>query len=296
MTLDDYLRERYRTSTARVYANQIARYRRERESVEAADYGAVLGYLAERRRAGASAKTLHRELDALKVYYEYLLAAGVRDDHPCRSLSLADAQDRSVRLDELYEREQLDGLLKDYRAADRRNQRRGEVVVGLLIYQALTAGEVTRLRLEDVDLEAGTVYVGAGGKTAARTLGLRASQVLTLWRYVEEDRGRYVAMAEERVNSVGGGRTDWLLFDTRGGQLQGGEINRLINRGRAKRDKLRPQKIRQTVIAELLAAGHDVRIVQAFAGHRRSSATEQYERTGLEELAEAVAKHHPRQG
>jgi len=289
MKLQDYLAERYRSSTAKVYGNQIERYRREREHTETAGYAEVLDYIAELRGRGMSAKSLHRQLDSIKVYYSYMQASGQRTDHPCRTLVLADAQDRQIRLGELYSREQLAELAEGYKAANPLNQRRGEVIIGLLINQALTAGEVTRLRVGDVNLEAGTVYVGAGGKTAQRTLALKASQVLTLWRYVEENRSRYLELASAKNE-----RDDWLLYDTRGGQLSGGELNRLINQGRSKADRLRPQKIRQTVIAELVAAGHDIRIVQAFAGHRRSSATEQYKRTGLEELAEAVVKHHPR--
>jgi len=290
-TLKDYLAERYRASAVRSYINRITRYveRIGETKAREASYQDVLGYVVELRRNGLHAKTLRHELAAVKMYYEWLLESGQRIDHPCRTLVLRDAVDRQIRLDELYTREQLEDLISSYKAADPLNQRRGEVVIGLLINQALTAGEVTRLRIGDVDLEAGTVYVGAGGKTAERTLALKASQVLALWRYIEEDRSRYVSMATAR-----GERTDWLLFDTRGGQLDGGQLNRLINRGRSKADRLRPQKIRQTVIAELVAAGHDVRIVQAFAGHRRSSATEQYKRTGLEELAEAVMKLHPR--
>lgn len=290
-TFEAYLKDTYRPGSVRSYANRVERYRRHiGDGIDAATYRDVLAYVAQLRRGGGvKAKSLLHELAAVKIYYTWLQETGQRADHPCRTMKLADAVDRQVRLDQLYEREQLESLATGYRAADPEDQRRGEVIIGLLIHQALTAGEITRLRLDDVDLEAGLIRVAAGGKTAARTLALRASQVLALWRYVDQSRARYVAMA-----TAAGKAGDWLLFDTQGGQLDGGQLNRLINQGREKADRLRPQKIRQTVIAELIAAGHDVRIVQAFAGHRRSAATEEYKRTGLEELAEAVAKHHPR--
>ena len=204
-------------------------------------------------------------------------------------MRLADAYDRRVRTDELYAADEVARWASTYRAAKAEDQRRGEVVVGLLANQALTAGDVARLRVGDVDPEAGTVYVGAGGKTAERTLSLRASQVMTLWRYVTEDRGRYVAMARGR-----GLCDEWLLFDTQGGQLVGGQLHRLVNVGRAEADRLNPQRVRQSVIAGLVAAGHDVRLVQAFAGHRNSTATAQYRRSDAEALAEAVARLHPR--
>lgn len=291
MKLSEYLNENYRTSAVRSYRNRINRFIENigESASKLAKYQDVLDYLNGLRQNGLHAKSLRHELAAVKIYYEWLLETKQRADHPCRTMVLRDAIDKQIRLEELYEREQLDSFISGYKAANPADQKRGEVIIGLLVNQALTAGEVTRLRLVDVDLEAGTIYVAAGGKTAERTLGLRAHQVLGLYRYIEEDRSRYVILAKAK-----GLREDWLLFDTAGGKLEGGGINRLINRGRKHAEKLRPQKIRQTVIAELVAAGHDVRIVQAFAGHRRSSSTEAYKRTGLEELAEAVVKYHPR--
>lgn len=290
-TLKDYLRSRFRAGSAEHVGYRIARYvgRLGEEGAAAATYQDVLAYVAELRRAGLHARTLRLELAAVKAYHAWLVEVGRRADHPCRSMHLRDQVDRQIRLDGLYSAEQLAAWATSYRAARPEDQRRGEVIVGLLVHQALTAGDVTRLRVGDIDLEAGTVYVAAGGKTAERTLRLRASQVIGLWRYASEDRARYVALAGKA-----GARDDWLVFDTQGGQLVGGQLHRLVNVGRAKAEKLKPQRIRQSVIAQLVAAGHELRVVQAFAGHRRSSATEQYRRTGAEELAEAVAKYHPR--
>jgi integrase/recombinase XerD len=51
--------------------------------------------------------------------------------------------------------------------------------------------------------------------------------------------------------------------------------------------------IRQSVIANLLKAGKDVRFVQVFSGHRSPMTTERYQQTGIEELTAAVMKFHP---
>ncbi len=136
--------------------------------------------------------------------------------------------------------------------------------------------------------------VTGDGRTAGRTLGLRARQVLALWGYIEGDRARYVALATAAGERASGEGTGWLLSNTLGRQLSSGLVSGIVNRGRGRAEWLLPQKIRQTVIAELVSAGHELRVVQAFAGHRGASTTERYRRTGSEELAEAVSKHHPR--
>lgn len=56
---------------------------------------------------------------------------------------------------------------------------------------------------------------------------------------------------------------------------------------------LTPLAIRQSVIANLLKAGKDIRAVQVFAGHRSPMTTERYQQTGIEELTAAVMKYHP---
>nr|WP_245189383.1 tyrosine-type recombinase/integrase [Lunatimonas salinarum] len=63
-------------------------------------------------------------------------------------------------------------------------------------------------------------------------------------------------------------------------------------------DVYRPRKvnaltIRQSVIANLLKRGKDLRVVQVFAGHKNPSATEKYKQAQLEELKAAVQRHHP---
>jgi site-specific recombinase XerD len=107
--------------------------------------------------------------------------------------------------------------------------------------------------------------------------------------YMKEDWKRYWRKRPPRK------RFDYFILSENGLQLWKSGINRMINRGREKQDRLTPLKIRQSVIANLLKAGHDLRIVQAFAGHRRTASTEAYKQTGLEELKAAIEKLHPLQ-
>ncbi len=69
----------------------------------------------------------------------------------------------------------------------------------------------------------------------------------------------------------------------------------MINQHQDQQNKLIPLKIRQSVIAHLLKENNDIRIVQEFAGHRRTASTEAYKQTGLEELKSAIDKLHPLQ-
>jgi len=69
----------------------------------------------------------------------------------------------------------------------------------------------------------------------------------------------------------------------------------MLSKGRKSNEIFTPMKIRQSVIANLLKENNDLRIVQEFAGHRRTGSTEAYKRTGLEALKSSIEKLHPRQ-
>ena len=53
------------------------------------------------------------------------------------------------------------------------------------------------------------------------------------------------------------------------------------------------QTIRQSVIAHLLKEGHDLSVVQAFAGHKYPSTTERYRQSEIDTLKAAIENYHP---
>ena len=53
------------------------------------------------------------------------------------------------------------------------------------------------------------------------------------------------------------------------------------------------RKFRQSVIAHLLKSKQDLRVIQAFTGHKCVSSVEEYRQTGLEDLKAMIKKHHP---
>ncbi len=191
--------------------------------------------------------------------------------------------DRRLRLDELYAAERLSEWLGAAGAG------RQKVAAGLLVHLALLSAEAVRLTVGDVDLAAGTVYVNGGGKTDSRILALEASQVLMIDGYVTKER------RELRRAAPRGQRSERLLLTNTGKAVGLASLNKLVNAGRGGDEKLRPLVVRQTVIAGQLEAGHDVRVVQAFAGHRTTTATERHGVGGLKELARPVRALHPRE-
>jgi len=290
MKLTDYLKSKYSTTSIRSYENMIRRFRLSLgELADEAGYHDVLDYIGQLRGQGLHPKSLRNNLFAVKIYFDYLVETGKRNDHPCKYLNLKDQVNRQIAVESLYSREVLEELYEHYQARKAENQRRDKIIISLLIYQALTVLEISQIRVEDVKLEAGTVYIRENVKNRGRTLDLKPKQILLMHSYLKEDWKRYWRKRPPRK------RFDYFILSENGVQIWKSGINRMINRGREKGDRITPMKIRQSVIANLLKEGHDLRVVQVFAGHRRTASTEAYKQTGLEELKAAIEKLHPYQ-
>lgn len=113
---------------------------------------------------------------------------------------------------------------------------------------------------------------------------MKPKQIMLFYRYIHEIR---LEIQKEE--------TERLILNIRGKAIKADDINYLVEtfRDLFPERKLNAQTIRQSVIANLLKAGKDLRVVQVFAGHKNPSSTEKYRQTGLEELKAAVQKHHP---
>ena len=82
---------------------------------------------------------------------------------------------------------------------------RNQVIIGLLVHQALIIREIGALRVVDIDLKAATVQVPATSKTEGRKLRLDAAQVMVLHAYLNEDRPQLLRT-----------KTDHLILTSRG--------------------------------------------------------------------------------
>jgi integrase/recombinase XerD len=154
----------------------------------------------------------------------------------------------------------------------------------LLVNQALLVKEITELKTTDIDLEKGEIRISKTGKNNARTLPLKSPQILLFYNYLKE---------RESVLKQTKKQTESFIINKYGNPLSPHGISRLINEGKDDTDKILPLKIRQSVIAHLLKGGGDLRTVQVFAGHRRSSSTESYKLSEWEALQASVNQYHP---
>lgn len=294
MNLSEYLEKNYSPTAIVSYEQIIDRFLSFMgEQANSATYQDILDYISYLRKQNKHPKTIRNNLYAIKIYYRYLLAVGLRPDHPCQHLYLKDKINRAIPIENLYAPERLENLLETYEYRPLKNhspkkqyiEHRNKVIISLLIYQALTALEITQLEVENVNLESAEIFIKSNVKNKERTLHLKAYQIILLHQYIHEIRPKLKPVNQR------------LILNYRGEIMISSSISDAINSttNDKLKDYLHPFKIRQSVIAHLLKQGNDLRIVQVFAGHRSSASTEAYRQTGLEELKASINKKHPLQ-
>lgn len=290
ITLHNYLEKKYSKSTLASNLYNIKRFTDYYQNkAETATYTDILNYIAYlRKNCDLHPKTLRHCLYGVKIYFNYLLEIGKRKDHPCSELFLKDKINKQIHVDNLYSLETLENFLKTFEIKRKeRLKRRNEVIITLLIYQALTVSEISNLEVENIDLENGEIQIKKGHHQQKRTLPLQAKQILLFYNYLEKERKELLLFNKE--NPV----ISYLILGQYGEKINPHTISKMINEYRKPSEKLQPMRIRQSVIANLLKKENDTRIVQVFSGHRRASTTIQYKQTELEALQNAVNQYHP---
>jgi site-specific recombinase XerD len=297
--LKDWLMKKYSMETAKMYERDIQHFLSQMPNAKTALYADVMQYVEGLRKTYPNPRTINRMLYGVKAYYNYLNETDQRETHPCKSLKLRDAKTKQVQLQDMFTESELESLLdrkERYEALRTRNQ----VIISLLIYQALKTGEIINLKTSDVDLEKGTIYIRKSRKSNARKLELKPKQIMVFYQYLHAcmpDRHKVRPELLEKNQK----ETSQLIINLRGQEETGEGINYLVETMRHKYPgrKLNVRTIRQSVIANLLkptsagGRGKGLREVQYFAGHRKISSTERYRQTGLEELKTAIMKYHP---
>jgi integrase/recombinase XerD len=287
MELQSYLTERFAKRTAHGYGLMIENYCQQVNDPIQSKYKDVLSYLEKERSKGRKANTLLTYVAAIKVYYDYLKKIGKRKDHPCRHMKLKDRIDPRVHVQDLFSSTELDLLMEQPTRGIKKLPRialRDKVILSLLIYQGLTTKNIIGIGLKDLNLEQATVYIKEETTLNARTLELHPRQIMLINKYLNEER--------PTLNKQKSGK---FILTRRYVAERGCGVAKVIKPYK----KLFPDKnlsalaIRQSVIANLLKAGKDIRAVQVFAGHKSPMTTERYQQTGIEELTAAVLKFHP---
>lgn len=286
MSIKEYLQQELQPLTVRIYLYEINKYKLLNTNADNYDYQRVMQYVEQLRKIYAP-KSISRVVASLKKYYNYLIEIGKRKDNPAQAIKLRLSRTEAIQLQDLLTPNELQTLLKPrierYPFLAKRNQ----VIMSLLVNQALKLSEIIQLKIEDINLEKAQINITGTAKTNKRILPLKAEQIILLYHYIKEDRDKLITFRTKGT---------CLLLSKIGEPFTKAGIESLVMSYQTTfftTKSLTVTTIRQSVITNLLAKNNDLRIVQEFAGHKSLDTTEKYKETGLHELKTAIEKLHP---
>lgn len=285
----DYLvLKQFSESTIKIYENGVKeflewtdKHHYQEENIRYAD---LMSYIKHTHKKGKSKLNVQHQLLAVRHYFNYLVKAGKMKSNPAQGVYVRGIARRLPH--DLAEYDELMKLYESYRVKDIRDQR-NKLILGLLIFQALTIEELETLEPDHINLREGKITIIGTDRTNERVLKLEASQMFELQEYLNKTRSRI--LYGPKVNEPE--KITQLITGMEGGTTLSGEVAWMMRR--LKHPKIRQAShIRASVIAEWTRR-HDVRIVQYMSGHKYVSSTERYQSTNLEDLKEQLRKHHP---
>ncbi|MEW6368632.1 MAG: tyrosine-type recombinase/integrase, partial [Acidobacteriota bacterium] len=157
---------------------------------------------------------------------------------------------------------------------------------------ALRLSELAALDLTDLDLTAGTLIVRCGKGSRQRVVPLGDVAIAALLDYLQNAR-RYFHR-RPGVEALFLAATHCGSTGNRLSKASIREIVRNASRAAGLDRPINPHQVRHACATHMLRAGADLRHIQQLLGHARIDTTEIYTQVDVSDLADVLARSHPR--
>lgn len=241
----------------------------------------VLLYLRELQRKGFSQRSSSRVLSSLRTFFKYLILEGVIKVNP---LSGIKGIRQAKSLPTYLTMEEIEKLLSLPELSSPTGKR-DKAILELMYATGLRVSEVVELKMEELELDEGFIYVmGKGGKRRMVPTGEIALKYLSI----------YLNVREEYFEGKG---SPFVFLNYKGEPLTRQGLWKII-KGYGRKigigDKLTPHTLRHSFATHLLERGADLRSIQIMLGHSRISTTQIYTHIATERLKRIWERFHPR--
>jgi integrase/recombinase XerD len=271
----------------------LAFLRSKRKSPLDASADSVRAYLAQLSRKGLAAASRARKLSALRQFFRFLLAEGMRADDPSSAIDSPKLPRPLPKLLSLAEVEALleaaaHGVEQAGEGSARRRALRSTALLETLYATGLRVSELLALPRNVLTSDDQVMTIkGKGGRERLVPLNDSARKALA---------DHIAALAADEVG--GRARSPWLFPSGDGSQHLtrqrfGQELKALAIASGIEPSRVSPHVLRHAFASHLLERGADLRAVQQLLGHADISTTQIYTHVIEERLRRLVEQHHP---
>ncbi|MBL0953288.1 site-specific tyrosine recombinase XerD [Leptospira levettii] len=242
----------------------------------------IMRFLEEERERKISAKTLAREVVAIRQFYKYLRDEKRLDSNPTEKIETPEV---ARTIPDYLTQAEIEELFKNIKE-DNLYELRDKCIFELLYSSGLRISEACNLKMSDIDMENMTITVeGKGGRQRLVPFGEKSLEILK--RYLTESR---TEILKKRT-------CDFVFVSKKGSYINRKSVWRLLNhyikRTKIKK-KVTPHTLRHSFATHLLENHADLKSVQELLGHIDISTTQIYTHMANKTLKEVHKKFHPR--
>jgi integrase/recombinase XerD len=277
------VKRKNKASTNKAYLYVVNRFVIENPTYINYGYNEISKYLGSYIQSKSKRPSMNLIQAGIKQFYLFLYEQGFIEHYPCRNLYIKTKR-IPVNPELLFTQKELQLLLnrhERYKALANRNN----AIISFLIHQALSVGQICKLRLRDLNMEESQVTIRNLGIGKRRILPLKPSQVLILEKHLMQI--KFLGMLHSKLP---------LFVSSAGGPISADSIHYLISTFKPMFPdrNLNPKTIRKSVLANWLNDFHlPVEDVQYLAGHKQPTSTLKYKLPNISESVRMVNLYFP---
>jgi len=242
----------------------------------------VQGFLLALRKKNLSARSVARDLAAIRSFFRFLSQEGILDTNPVEDI---ESPKTARTLPEILSLKEIEQILEQ---PDLHTPLgiRDRAMMEMLYATGMRVSELTHLPTHQVNLEGGYVLLyGKGSKERIVPLGSEAMKWVA--RYLEAARGVLSKGKESPslfINRSGKGMSRQRFWKNLKDYARKAGLHKRIT----------PHLLRHSFASHLLERGADLRSVQMMLGHVDISTTQIYTHVTGEKLKKVHKQYHPR--
>lgn len=247
------------------------------------DVDIIRRWIAQRRENGTDARTVKKQLSALRTMYRYLMIMGITDKNPARLVTNPKV---AKRLPTFLKQSEMDRLFDDTEFDDNFEGHRDHLILLTFYSTGIRVSELAGLNTSSLSLSGNEMKV----------LGKRNKERIV--PFGEEMHNALKAYITERNKLSRIGNEEALFIDKRGFRLTVPKIRNIVKKRLTlvtNQKKRTPHTLRHTFATVMLNNGADIRAVQELLGHESLEATEVYTHLSFADMRKEYEKAHPRE-
>jgi site-specific recombinase XerD len=280
---------RFAENTAIAYGGDVAAFIRYLdESGQASDNITefdIRAYLIALRKAGLKSTSIARKLEALKMFFDFLITIKKHSGNPTRQIDSIKTE--PYRAEYLSE-EEARYLIEQIWPGEPFIALRNKAMLEIFYDCGLRLSELVSLNINSLDFNHSLIKViGKGSKFRQVPIGRPTMQMVS----------SYLIERMRLLTALGKREEEAVFINTRGCRITPRSVGRIVKEYLLKSSEktgLSTHSIRHSFATHLLTAGANLRAVQQMLGHSSLKTTQKYSHITTGRLISVYKRAHPR--